>query len=118
MPVFQDMEERTVEIAVCTTAREGALKKVTKDAVADERELSPQVLDANRQKYKEMLSSLAVRDATEEEYRKTRGIGQPYHGITRPGWQKGRFTMVVEEVHTVYLLDKWAKMEVRNQNIS
>ena len=35
--------------------------------MADEGELSPQVVDANRQKYKEMLSSLALRDATEEE---------------------------------------------------
>ena len=34
--------------------------------MADEGELSPQVVDANRQKYKEMLSSLALRDTTEE----------------------------------------------------
>ena len=65
-PVFDDMEEPTVEIAVWTTAREEALKKVTEEAMADEGELSPQVVDANRQKYKEMLSSLALRDATEE----------------------------------------------------
>ena len=83
--------------------------------MTDEGELSPQVLDANRQKYKEMLSSLAVRDATEEEYRKYKGIGQPNRGMTRPFWQKGRFTRVAEEVHTVYLQDKWAKMEARNQ---
>ena len=91
LPVFDDMEEPTVEIAVWTTAREEALKKVTEEAMADEGELSPQVVDANRQKYKEMLSSLALRDATEEEYRKARGIGQPYRGMTRPLWQKGRF---------------------------
>ena len=83
-PVFDDMEEPTVEIAVWTTAREEALKKVTEEAVADEGELSPQVVDANRQKYKEMVSSLALRDATEEEYRKARGVGQPYRGMTRP----------------------------------
>ena len=35
MPVFDDMEEPTVEIAVWTTAREEALKKVTEDAMAD-----------------------------------------------------------------------------------
>ena len=69
-PVFDDMEEPTVEIAVWTTAREEALKKVTEDAMADEGELSPQLLDENRQKYNEMLSSLALRDATEEEYRR------------------------------------------------
>ena len=40
---------------------------------------------------------------------------QPYRGVTRPFWQKGKFAMVAEEVHTVYLLDKWAKMEARNQ---
>ena len=68
------MKEPTVEIAVWTTSREEALKKVTEDTMIDEGELSPQVLDANRQKYKEMLSSLALRDATEEEYRKARGI--------------------------------------------
>ena len=60
------MEEPTVETAVWTNAREEALKKVTEEAMADEGELSPQVVDANRQKYKEMLSSLALRDATEE----------------------------------------------------
>ena len=113
-PVFDDMEEPTVEIAVWTTAREEALKKVVEEAMANESELSPQVVDANRQKYKEMLSSLALRDATEEEYRKARGIGQPYRGMARPLWQKWRFARVAEEVHTVYLLDKWAKMEARN----
>ena len=82
--------------------------------MADEGELSPQVLDANRQKYKEMLSNLALREATEEEYRKTRWVGQPYRGMTRPLWQKGRFARVAEEVHMVYLLDKWARMEARN----
>ena len=56
-PVFDYMEEPTLEIAVWTTAREEALKKVTEEAMADEGELSPQVVDANRQKYKEMLSS-------------------------------------------------------------
>ena len=58
---------------------------------------------------------MALMDATEEEYRKTMGIGQPYRGMTRPFWQKGRFTRVAEKVHTVYLQDKWAKMEARNQ---
>ena len=72
--MFDDMEEPIVEIAVWTAARDEALKKVTEDTMDDEDELSPQVLDANRQKYKEMLSSLAVRDATEEENRKTSGI--------------------------------------------
>ena len=75
VPAFDDMEEPKVEIAVWTTAREEALKKVSEEAMADEGELSPQVVDANRQKYKDMLSSLALRDATEEEYRKTRGVG-------------------------------------------
>ena len=61
-----------------------------------------------------MLSSLAVRDATEEEYRNTRGIWQHYRGMTRPFWQKWRFAKVAEEVHAVYLLDKWTNMETRN----
>ena len=39
---------------------------------------------------------------------------QPYRG-TRPAWQSGKFARVAEEVHTVYLQDKWAKMEARNQ---
>ena len=56
-------------------------------------------------------------DATEEEYQKARGIGQPHSGMTRPFLQMGRFAMVAEEVHTVYLLGKWAKMEVRNQKM-
>ena len=98
-----------------TTAREEALKKVSGEAIEDEGELSPQVVDANRQKYKDVLASLALRDATEEEYRKTRGVGQPYRGMTRPPWPKWRLAMVAEEVHTVYLLDKWEKLEVRNQ---
>ena len=34
--------------------------------------------------------------------------------MTRPLRQKGRFARVAEEVHTVYLLDKWASMEARN----
>ena len=113
-PVFDDMEEPTVEIAVWTTAREEALKKVVEEAMANESELSPQVVDSNRRKYQELLTSLALRDATEEEYRKARGIGQPYRGMTRPLWQKWRFSRVAEEVHTVYLLDKWAMMEARN----
>ena len=29
-------------------------------------------------------------------------------------WQKGKFLRVAEEIHTAYLLDKWAKMEARN----
>ena len=77
VPVFEDMEEPTVEIAVWTTARDEALKKVTAESMADEDELSTQVLDANRQKYKEMMSSLVLRDATEEEYRKAKGMRQP-----------------------------------------
>ena len=83
VPVFDDMKEQTVEIALWTKVREEALKKVTKEAMADEGELSPQVVDANSQKYKDMLSSLALRDATEEEYRKARWVGQPYRGMTR-----------------------------------
>ena len=46
-----------------TTAREEALRKVTAESMADEGELSTQVLDANRQKYKEMMSSLVLKDA-------------------------------------------------------
>jgi len=114
VPTFEDMEEPMVEIAVWTTAREEALKKVMEEARSDEGELSVGVLDGNRQRYVEMLSNVAARDAKEEEYRKARGIGQPYRGMTRPPWQKGRFTRVAEEIHTVYLQDKWAKMEARN----
>ena len=62
-----------------------------------------------------MMYSLAVRDATEEEHRKAKGMRQPYRGITGPFWQKGRFAKVAEEVHAVYLLEKWTKMEARNQ---
>ena len=87
-PVFEDMEEPTVEIVVWTTAHEEALKKVTGDTMVDEGELSPKVLYSNRQKYKEMMFSLAVRDATEEEYRKAKCMKQPYRGIARPFWQK------------------------------
>ena len=36
MPVFEDMEDPTVEIAVWTTAREEALKKVTAESMTDE----------------------------------------------------------------------------------
>ena len=90
-PVFDDMDEPTVDIVMWTTTREEALKNVTKETMVDEGELSPQVLDSNRQKYKEMMSSLTVRDATEEEYRKSRGMRQPYRGMTRPFWQKWRF---------------------------
>ena len=64
-PVCEDMEEPTVEIAVLTTAREEALKNITEYMMTDKGAVSPQALDANRQKYKELLSSLAVRDATE-----------------------------------------------------
>ena len=74
--MFEDMEEPTVEIAVWTTAREEALTKVSEKVLEDGGELSPKVVEENRQKYKDMLSSLAMRDATEEEYRKTRGFGQ------------------------------------------
>ena len=62
-----------------------------------------------------MMSSLTLRDATEEEYRKANGMKQPYRGMTRPFWQKWKFANVAEEVHAVYLLGKWAKMEARNQ---
>ena len=84
VPVFEDMEEPTVEIAVWTTALDEALKKVTAESMTDEGELSTQVLDANRQKYKEMMSSLVLIDATEEEYRMAKGMGHPYRGMTRP----------------------------------
>ena len=66
MPAFDGMEEPEVEIAVWTTERGDALKKLTAELMADEGELSPKVLDANRLKYKEMMSSLALGDATEE----------------------------------------------------
>ena len=101
-PVFEDIEEPTVEIVVWNTARDEALKKVTEDTIVDEGELSPKVLDSNRQKYKEMMSSLAVKDATEEEYRKAMGLMQPYRGTTRTVLQKGRFAKVAEKVHAVY----------------
>ena len=114
VPTFEDMEEPMVEIAVWTTAREEALKKVMEEARTDEGEVPMKALDENRQRYKDMLANVAARDATEEDYRKTRGVGQPYRGMTRPPWQKGRFARVAEEVHTVYLQDKWAKMEARN----
>ena len=114
VPVFEDMEEPTVEIAVWTTAREEALKKVMEEVRSDEGDLPTGVLDDNRQRYTEMLSNVAARDAAEEDYRKARGIGQPYRGMTRPPWQKWRLTRVAEEVHIVYLQDKWAKMEARN----
>ena len=77
LPTYEDMEEPTVEIAVWTTAREEALKKVMEEARKDEGELPMRVVDENRQKYKDMLSNVAVRDATEEDYRKARGVGQP-----------------------------------------
>ena len=99
-PVFEDMEEPTVEIVMWTTTREEALKKVTKETMVDEGELSPHVLDSNRQKYKEMMSSLTVMDATEE----AKGMKQPYRGMTKPFWQKWRFAKVAEEVHAAYLL--------------
>ena len=93
---------------------EEALKKVSEEAMAYEGEVSPQVVGANRQKYKDMLSSVALRDATEEDYRKARGVGQPYRGMTRPLWQKGSFARVADEVNTVYMQEKWARMEARN----
>ena len=40
---------------------------------------------------------------------------QPYSEMTRPAWQRGKFARVAEEVHTVYLQNKWAKMEALNQ---
>ena len=64
VPTFEDMEEPMVEIAVWTTAREEALKKVMEEVRTDEGELPTKVLDDNRQKYKDMLSNVAVRDAT------------------------------------------------------
>ena len=73
------------------------------------------MLDANRQKYKEMMSRLVLRDATEEEYWRANGMRHPYRGMPRQLWQRGKFARVAEEVHTVYLHDKWAKMEARNQ---
>ena len=69
------MEEPRVEIVMWTTTSEEALKKVTKETMVGDGELSPQVLNSNRQKYKEMMSSLTVRDATKEEYRKATGMG-------------------------------------------
>ena len=62
-----------------------------------------------------MVSSLVLRDATEDVYRKSKGMRQPYRGMTRPFWQRGKFARVAEEVHTVYFQDKWAKMEAQNQ---
>ena len=32
-----------------------------------------------------------------------------------PFWQKWRIAEVAEEVHAAYLLEKWIKMEARNQ---
>ena len=61
------MEKPTVEIAVWTTAREEALKQVMEEARADEGVLPMRVVDENRQKYKDMLSNVAVRDATETQ---------------------------------------------------
>ena len=92
------------------------MKKVTEEVRTDEGELPMKALYDNRQKYKDMLSNVAARDATEEDYRKARGVGQPYRGMTRPPWQKRGFTRVAEDVHTVYLQDKWANMEARNLN--
>ena len=45
VPTFEDMEEPMVEIAVWTTAREEALKKVMEEARADEGELPMRVVD-------------------------------------------------------------------------
>ena len=42
------------------------VENVTEDMMADDGGLSPKVLDSNMQRYKEMMSSLPVRDATEE----------------------------------------------------
>ena len=44
VPVFEDMEEPTVEIAVWTTAREEALKKVMEEAKTDDGELPMKVI--------------------------------------------------------------------------
>ena len=46
------MEEPRVEIVMWTTTSEEALKKVTKETMVGDGELSPQVLNSNRQKYK------------------------------------------------------------------
>ena len=43
------MEEPTVEIVMWTTTREETLRKVTKEAMVDEGELSPQVLEEKRE---------------------------------------------------------------------
>ena len=48
---------------------------------------------------------------TEEEYRKAKGMWQPYLGMTRPFLKNGRFAKVAENVHAVYLLEKWSKSE-------
>ena len=74
-PTFEDIEEPMVEIAVWTTAREEALKKVMEEARTDEGEVPMRVLDENRQRYKDILANVAARDATEEDYRKIIGVG-------------------------------------------
>ena len=51
LPTFEDMEEPMVEIAVWTTAREEALKKVMEEVRSDEGDLPTGVLDDNRQRY-------------------------------------------------------------------
>ena len=61
VPTFEDMEEPMVEIAVWTTAREEALKKVMEEVRSDEGELPTRLLDDNRQRYTEMLSNVAAR---------------------------------------------------------
>ena len=62
VPTFEDMEEPMVEIAVWTTAREEALKKVMEEVRSDEGDLPTGVLDDNRQRYVEMLSNVATRE--------------------------------------------------------
>ena len=52
--------------------------------MADDDEVSTKVLDANRQKHKEMMSSLAVMESTEKKYQKAKSMMQPYRGTTRP----------------------------------
>ena len=83
-----------MKIVVWTNWREEALKNVTEDMVADEDEVSSKVLDVNRQKCKEMMSSLTVREATEEGYRKAKGTRQPYRGMTRPFGRSGSSLML------------------------
>ena len=55
-----------VETAVWTTAREEALRKGMEEGRTDEIDLSMKAIYENRQRYKDMLSNVAVRDAIGE----------------------------------------------------